>query len=60
MSWGFERGCAGCFWLMVTHEAAVKISVGAAVNEGLTEAGRYTSKSAGPVAIGRKSRFLAM
>lgn len=48
MSWGFERGFAGWFWLRVTHEVVVKMSAGAAVNEGLTGAGKSTSKLADP------------
>lgn len=48
VSWGFERVFARWFRLRVTHEVVVKMSAGAAVNEGLTGAEKSTSELADP------------
>ena len=47
----FVRGSAGCFWLKVSHAAAVKIS-----SEGLTRAGGSPSKFS-HVAVSQRPQF---
>ena len=53
----FRSSLAGCFWLMVFPEVAVKMLVKLESSEGLTEAGGSTSKMVHSLGVGRPQFF---